>query len=321
VLTATDQAFYARDALTVAVSAPGVTVRTGDQIILLRANPLNGTFTPTGTFNGYDYTLATTATDLVLTVGSAATPAVSLSPQQLTGAWYDPAYSGSGFNVLMTQAGLSFYYYGWDQNGNRLWLASDLGPTEITTGTDITLTMHETNGGHFMTPAPSSTGTAWGTLTVNFSGTGKATATLVGNDGGSVALTLQMLAATTNPPLATGAWYDPAYSGSGFNILMTQAGLSFYYYGWDKSGQRLWLASDIGPAKIVPGTEITLTMRETNGGHFLSPAPSSTGTAWGTLKVNFSSCAKATATLSGTDGKVDLNLQILAGVSGLPPGC
>jgi hypothetical protein len=256
--------------------------------------------------------------------GSPPPTPVMLTPQAVTGDWYDPAYDGSGFNLLMTGSGLVLYYYGWDSYGNRLWLISDIGPTQIASGASFMLNMNQTNYGTFLTPAPPSTATQWGTLTLNFSVDGAtAIATLSGPDG-RVNLNVQKIVGTTSTASVTGDWYDPAYNGSGVNLLMTGAGLTLYDYGWDSVGfgNPLWLVSDIGPTQIAPGTLITLNMHETNGGFFLTPALPSTSTVWGTLQLNFSSCTQATAILSGNDGSVNLsNLLMITGVLNLPPGC
>lgn len=115
------------------------------------------------------------------TVGSSVSSA--LSAQSLTGLWYDQTYTGSGFNIVMSSVGLLVTYYGWDSNHNRLWLSGDIGPTQITTGTAITLGMNQTAGGSFLSPAPPGTNSKWGTLTLNFSSCKAATATLSGKDG------------------------------------------------------------------------------------------------------------------------------------------
>ncbi|MDR2013741.1 MAG: hypothetical protein LBQ20_12090 [Rhodanobacter sp.] len=248
-----------------------------------------------------------------------------LSPQAITGDWYDPAYDGSGFNVTMTPTGLILFYYGWDNSGHRLWLISDIGPTQIAPGTAITLNMNETVGGHFLTPATPSTLSKWGTLTLNFAADGiTASATLDGNDG-KVGLSLQKLAGMANTSSVTGDWYDPAYNGSGFNMLVAPQGLILFYYGWDSDGNRLWLISDVTPTQIVPGTPITLNMSQTSGGHFLAPAkPASTLSSWGTLKLDFSSCTKAIGSLTSTDGSSTVtfgDLQMIGGVMDMPPGC
>jgi hypothetical protein len=274
--------------------------------------------------NQADNTTYAAAPQVQQTITISAPSSQPITPQAATGDWYDPAYNGSGFNITLTPAGLILYYYGWDANGNPLWLVSDIGPTAITAGTEFTVNLNQTSGGHFLTPANPSTASHWGTLAMKFSADGATgTATLTGNDG-KVSLALQKIVGMTSTPAATGDWYDPAYNGSGFNMIVTGAGLSLYYYGWDASGNRLWLVSDLGPTKITPGSTITLNMNRTSGGHFLTPAnPASTASVWGTLKLNFSSCSAATATLTGNNGStVVLNhLQMIVGVMNAPPGC
>jgi hypothetical protein len=243
-----------------------------------------------------------------------------LTSQALTGAWYDPAYDGSGFNLTMTPAGLLAYYYGWDRGGNRLWLMSDLGPSTVIAGHPVTLNMSHTNGGHLMTPALPETLTPWGALTLDFAADGAAaSATLSGTDG-DANLNLQKLVGLGSEASVTGLWYDPRFNGSGFNMAMTSAGLLAYYYGWDKNGNRLWLMSDLGPASIAQGDTLTLPMRMTTGGRFLTPAKPSTLTPWGSLRINFTNCTQATATLSRNDDSVVMNdLQLLIGMLNRPP--
>ncbi|MDR2012408.1 MAG: hypothetical protein LBQ20_05085, partial [Rhodanobacter sp.] len=271
---------------------------------------------------GITYAAAAQVQQLVII--NLSTPPTPLTPQEITGAWYTPIHNGSGFNITQTDQGLILFYYGWDSSGHRLWLISDIGPRQIVPETSITLNMNQTVGGHFQTPALPSTLTKWGMLTLSFSTGGTtATATLTGKDG-TVSLGLQKLAGMVSTSSFTGAWYDPAYNGSGFNILIAPQGLVLFYYGWDNDGNRLWLISDIDPAAITPGTPITLNMNQTSGGHFLTPAnPSSTLSQWGTLKLDFSSCTKGTGSLTSTDGSSAVtfdNLQMIAGVMNAP-GC
>jgi hypothetical protein len=256
-------------------------------------------------------------------------PPPVLTPQAITGDWYDPAYDGSGFNILMTGSGLSLFYYG----GNG-WLESDVGPKQIVPGTSITLNMNQTyydpqGGSSFLNPPKPTSLVVWGTVTLNFSADGAtAVATLAGSDG-KVNLYLQKLAGMASTPSVTGDWFDPAYDGSGFNVTMTPAGLLLFYYGWssDFGGPfgPLWLISDVGPTQITAGNTITLNMNQTNYySTFLSPAKPNTLTQWGTVQLTFLSCSPtqtATAKLSGVDGTVNLNLMMLANVVNLPPEC
>jgi hypothetical protein len=107
------------------------------------------------------------------------------SPGAFTGLWYDLVYSGSGFVGTVTPAGLVLYYYGWDNDGHRLWLISGNGPTTVTPGDLIALPMQQTSGGTFLKPAdPNDPGvlSVWGSLQITYTSCDHATAKLVGND-------------------------------------------------------------------------------------------------------------------------------------------
>lgn len=114
----------------------------------------------------------------------------------------------------------------------------------------------------------------------------------------------------------TGLWYDPSFTGTGFNILPSSAvGLIVTYYGVNASGGPLWLISDFGPKTITIGSTVTLNMSYSSAGTF--QAPLRVPTSWGTLALTFTSCTKATATLSGTDGTISENITLLTGVIGM----
>jgi hypothetical protein len=144
-----------------------------------------------------------------------------------------------------------------------------------------------------------------------------------GSTGSFTATPSSSTVLATIPQSVTGNWYDPVYNGSGFDIFMAGQGLVVIYYGWDGSGNRLWLISNAGPTQITSGTAYTLNMNQTSGGNFLTPASPSTSAVWGTVRISFSSCSAATASLSSQDGKnnVTLNLQKLIGIGALVPGC
>ena len=115
-----------------------------------------------------------------------------------------------------------------------------------------------------------------------------------------------------------GLWYDPSFTGTGFNILPSNVGLIVTYYGVDANGKMLWLISDIGPKTIKIGSAITLNMSYSSSGTF--QAPLRNPVHWGQLTLNFTSCSKAAATLTGNDGTVSESLTMLAGAIGMP-GC
>jgi hypothetical protein len=107
----------------------------------------------------------------------------AINPTALTGLWYDPKCSGSGFNIMESTAGLIVTYYGWDKDGERLWLTSAIGPDQVLLGQSITFSLTQTVGGTYSAPALPSTNTPWGTLMLTFTGCTSATAMLNGGDG------------------------------------------------------------------------------------------------------------------------------------------
>lgn len=120
-----------------------------------------------------------------------------------------------------------------------------------------------------------------------------------------------------NPAILSGLWYDPKYTGSGFNFTGSGMGLLVTYFGWDKSGNRLWLNSTGGPTQITMGQSFSFNLVQTQGGNFIAPAAPKTATPWGTLTLTFTSCTAATAKLSGADGDVSESLSLLVGLNGL----
>jgi hypothetical protein len=149
-----------------------------------------------------------------------------------------------------------------------------------------------------------------------------------GNTGAgqiSGSVTAYYSSASTDPAgsLTTGSfaglWYDSTFTRTGFNILPSSAGLIVTYYGVSASGKPLWLIStDLSPKLITLNTPITLNMSYSSSGTF--QAPVSSPVTWGQLNLTFTSCTKATATLSGTDGTISENLTMLVGGMGMP-GC
>ena len=122
-----------------------------------------------------------------------------------------------------------------------------------------------------------------------------------------------------SPQSISGLWYDPAFNGTGFNFLATDTSLIVTYYGRSSNGGLFWLISTEAPSgPFQANTEYTTTLGNTTAGSFSSPAYEMAN--WGQLKVKFSSCTSATATLSGRDGVQQLNLQRLGGVGGAS-GC
>lgn len=122
-----------------------------------------------------------------------------------------------------------------------------------------------------------------------------------------------------------GAWYDPTYNGSGFNMVQTANGLQVYFYGYKAGadGEALWLASFLGPKTIQKGETFTLEMTSGfigNGGSLTSKpnTPNSGLTLWGTADITFDSCSSGEIILTNTDGdSVTHDIILLAGAEGL----
>lgn len=119
-----------------------------------------------------------------------------------------------------------------------------------------------------------------------------------------------------------GAWYDPSYSGLGFNILQTDVGFFMYYYGYkgNANGQAQWLLSEAGPKTITKGKVFTLNINSGfvgNGANFIQKPTNSPGTQyWGTAEITFNSCQSGTIKLSGKDGTLTHNITKIIGPSG-----
>jgi hypothetical protein len=114
-----------------------------------------------------------------------------------------------------------------------------------------------------------------------------------------------------------GLWYDPSLDGEGYNFVTADAGTIVYFYGSDAQGNRLWLLSDLIRGNFGVGVDIEVTMFESTGGTFGDPIPSGRGlSVWGTLRIVFSECDVAVATLIGKDGTKVSQLVKIAGVAG-----
>jgi len=115
-----------------------------------------------------------------------------------------------------------------------------------------------------------------------------------------------------------GLWYDPAFDGEGFNVLVGPDSWFLYYYGWRSNGQRLWLLSESMTGSIFFGQSITLGMSIAKSGTFADPDPSLQ--AWGVMTIIFDSCTAARAYLQGDDGTKTVNLVKLLGIDDLDCG-
>lgn len=262
-------------------------------------------------------------------VGAGPDPLPQAKPANnaFTGLWYDPALEGEGFNIVTSDAGTIVYFYGSDDRGNRVWLISDLIRGEIKTGQTIEVLMFESSGGVFPTPVSSARGLAiWGTLKLIFNACDSGQSTLKGVDGDKVS-NITKLAGVSGASCVTGdvpadapwagLWYDPSTDGEGYNLIVSPVGRVLYFYGFKKSGLRLWLVSDLITQTLQVGSTVQVTLYESTMGTFSEPVPSgwSLG-AWGNAKITVIDCSHVTIVIDGTDGKKTSKTVRLAGIIG-----
>jgi hypothetical protein len=101
-----------------------------------------------------------------------------------SGPWFDPELDGEGYLVYETPFGWLIYYFGYSDDGERLWLVSEIVTLEqLFFGVPFELPMLVGEPGTFGMPTPSSKLTPWGTLTVIFYSCTDGLFALDGTDG------------------------------------------------------------------------------------------------------------------------------------------
>lgn len=125
----------------------------------------------------------------------------------------------------------------------------------------------------------------------------------------------------------TGSWYDPSTSGQGFTLhVIDENRTTITFYSFEEDGTPLWLTG-VATDTFEAGHTVEITLYITSGGNFGTFTPDQiTNIPWGTVKLTFNSCRKATALLDGQTGVQTMDMVRLAGVEGLecykktPPG-
>ncbi|GEM_PF-3495769 len=241
-------------------------------------------------------------------------------PFNVTGFWYDPTLTGSGFNFAQIRGETHLYYYGYTADGQRLWLISDGGKV-LRRGEKQTYQMLEIKNGTFETPSTDLQ--RWGTLDLVLEECGEGAAVLAGVDGVEKH-NLKLLGSVDGTQCTggvnsdnngtfniTGFWYDPALTGSGFNFAQIRGETYLYYYGYTADGQRLWLISDEGKILRQDQTQ-TFNMLEIKDGTFGQPSTDSQ--SWGSLELTPGNCGEGRAVLNGADGNKSFDLKLLGKV-------
>lgn len=246
------------------------------------------------------------------------------------GLWYDPDLDGEGFNIVTTPQGTAIYFYGSDENGERLWLVSELFSQPFSQGTTHSIAMLESTGGVFARPIASGRGLDyWGELRLRFTACDAATATLVGNDGHKESSLVKIIGVPGSECVPepetvhskySGLWYDPALEGEGFNLVVTAAGSILYYYGFDDDGDRLWMVSPPFDFSFADGASTQVDLLKATSGSYGAPVPSGQALQdWGSVTVTGDSCNAMRFELDTNEGDKTMNARRLVNVVGL--GC
>ncbi len=266
-------------------------------------------------------------------------------PPEISGSWYNVQTPGQGFNLDMVNPGrFLFYFYGFHDDGEQLWLYGDYnpGPATFAWNKPLTLDMYVLDGGGFQDfSAPSSR--VWGTARVSFETCRHAIVELTGESGvqvlqldklntsyglncslggsglaakhGSLGefAPLSATATMSFPPEISGSWYNVQTPGQGFNLdLVNPDRFLLYFYGFHNDGEQLWLYGDYDPGATTFAWDksLTLEMYVLDGGGFQSfTSPSSR--VWGTARISFENCRRAMIELTGETGSQVLRLDKL----------
>ena len=118
----------------------------------------------------------------------------------------------------------------------------------------------------------------------------------------------------------TGAWYDPATAGEGWNFVATPGGMFGYFYGYGDNGNPLWLITEEVIGDITAGEPVTFNLLNGEGGAFAAPVMPDNLHHWGEVTFTFENCNEATAEMSGADGTASHELVRVTETAGLA-GC
>jgi hypothetical protein len=264
--------------------------------------------------------------------------AIPIDQVGLTGAWYNPAQDGQGFQLTLDPATASLFgaWYTYDavagDESTQRWysLQATLSPDAISA--DVTI--YRNVGGTFAGP-PATTATPVGTGTLAFDSCTGGMFAYTFDDGRQGEIALRTLPTpfeaqrcdelggappqTASPTGLSGTWYDPTTSGQGMMINIDSLGASVFagWYTYDSGnaapgpeGQR-WFSAQ-GAYDPQGGHKAELTLYSSTGGTF--DGDSATGIVEvGHAVVNFEDCANATmdytfdtGPLTGTTGSIPL---------------
>jgi murein DD-endopeptidase MepM/ murein hydrolase activator NlpD len=118
-----------------------------------------------GVLNGVDGNKVSTLIKLAAIPGTGCAGSKT-SESELSGIWFDTALEGEGFNLIVTPNGVVLFYYGFDKDGNRVWLIAGPLEEQLTIGGEVTATWLKAPGGTYDAPLPSGQLVEWGTVKI-----------------------------------------------------------------------------------------------------------------------------------------------------------
>lgn len=113
------------------------------------------------------------------------------SDNHRSGLWYDPALTGEGFNVIVAPNGVVVFYYGFDKDGNRLWMHSNVIADILVQDVEVMGTMFRSGQGTFAVPVANAL-VNWGTITLKAISCSEIQITMETNEGQKVSATIRL---------------------------------------------------------------------------------------------------------------------------------
>lgn len=253
---------------------------------------------------------------------------------EFSGGWYNPDTSGQG-QLIEVNANLGLVFGGWytyDANGlsgaaSQRWFTfqGNYSPTD----TVRSFTVYRNTGGNFDAP-PVTNAVAVGSVTLSFqSCTSARLQYQIDLDGQTRSGTIPLSRLDANPycasgstptyslsqgisPGINGAWYEPATSGQGMQMMALPFNgnqLFMAWYTYDVNGQsapgatgQRWFTIQ---GTYTPGSRqaFNLPILRSTGGRFDTPPATPSPTQVGTASITFHTCTSATLSYSFYDGR------------------
>ena len=277
----------------------------------------------------FPYTLVALCFLTLASAALAASDAIPLNQNGLTGSWYDPQTSGQGFEVAMypdlLSPGTGVAFVGWFTYDSvvggaerQRWYTLS-GPV-VNGQPNASLTIYQNTGGNFNAP-PITESVPVGTATLSFDSciSGQLSFTFTDKSGRSGTIPLQRLmqnvscsplgvAGANEAFIQSGSWYDPATSGQGIIVEVNPVS-NVLFFAWEtyapnganagSAGQR-WYTGQGAFAASSPSFAVQLY--ESTGGMFNALPPTPSTVAVGSATLAFQSCTNATLSYSFTGG-------------------